>query len=148
MFENRTSGLANRTDLCPDFECPDFERLKTILYLRISDNVNCPNVWNPDNIVQLSDVEPVPNVWNPDVYVRILNIQTFGTGSNRPNWPKPVRNRFWSIWSIGTGHSKSGRCKVNEPDVRNPDVWEPDKFRKRQNPDVRISDVYCIFIKS
>jgi hypothetical protein len=25
-------------------------------------------------------------------------------------------------------------------------VWEPDDFRKRRNPDVRISDVYCIYV--
>ena len=68
----------------------------------------------------------------------------FQTFSNQTTSSKPVPNRFRNLVvrleTIGTGRPITGGWNWKQycPDL------QLDMFRKRRNPDVRISDIYCI----
>ena len=96
--ENRTSGLANRTKICPVIEYLDFERPKSILYVRFS-NVS-------------------------EIRTFMSGFQTFEieTGS------KPVWNRFcmfWTFWFDDKNRqTEQTTVTRRKPDVRfgKPDI--------------------------
>ena len=104
-------------------------------YIHSTVNVRIPNVRfaKPDEnmsgfrIVRISNVRfttnrpdfrhivqpdcPITGRRNPDKCVRLSDVRAI---ESTKTGLEPVR-------MIGTGHLKSGHCKVNEPDVRNPD---------------------------
>ena len=130
--------------------------------------------WSSDNRTNLSGFQTSGSnaLYEPDVRYsdNCPDFRRFGTktgtktGLEPTSRPKPVPNRFRTgsepvlVKRTKTSENRtSGSYKALEPDVRKPDITsgfqtlsesrtdhKPDAFRKRRNPDVRISDVYCI----
>ena len=132
MSENRTSGLANWTKICPDFRRPAFERPNLLLYnVRISDVRYEPNVGKPDIDVlfRRSKPKPVPNRFGTGLGLERLKRTSM---SGFPTFGSYRTSEIRTLYSKRFGRSKAGRLKSGHIFVQ---------FAK---PDVRFSDIHCL----
>ena len=134
MSKNRTFGTQTAPG-CPKTRSPNFGHL---LYSE------CPNTGRP--------------VWRTGhIYVRLSNRPDFGrpvhskpSGFRMPNciWAFDNRTFMSGYRTFGQLASSEIRTLSYEPDVRNPDDSITGHIYVRfSKPDVRFSDVYCIYMK-
>ena len=150
------SYLSENRTLCPVFRCLLFPIcLKSGQIVRFSDVCYFLSVWKPDVHVQISDVCNLSiyqrlktgryvrfsdvcyflSVWKPDV---MSGFQTSGLKlsslKHLKHWNRTSDNR-----TILSGYQTLSEIRT---------ISQPDTFRKRRNPDVRFSDVYCSCTKN